>query len=205
MYQREPKTVEEAGKAAMAFEMFQAPRPSKTPFLPMQYGQPTSRGGHPSDQDDSIKQLLDRMTLLEQGQMKSTGSTGQSMSSPQLTPLANRLEKLEKAQQGGAAAGRQASGQSGGKRDSGRRPVNCNYCGILDIGRRSVGSDRGIRPRELCHQTVDRPSPVEKELQPGHQPFHPQLAVKLGETPSSCHHGPSACSYTSVWAEQSGC
>ena len=103
--QRDPKRVKEAGKAAVAFATFQAARPSKTPFLRIQYGQPTSRGGHPSDQDDSIKQLLDRMTLLEQGQMKSAGSTEQSMSSSQLTQLANRLEKLEKAQWRGILSG----------------------------------------------------------------------------------------------------
>ena len=64
MYQKDLKTVEEAGKAAMAFDMFQAARPSKTPFLHMQCGQPHSTGGHQSDQDDSIKQLLNWMTLL---------------------------------------------------------------------------------------------------------------------------------------------
>ena len=153
VYQRDPKTVEEAGKAAMAFETFQAARPSKTPFLRMQYGQPPSKVGHESDQDDSIKQLLDRMTLLEQGQLRSGGSTGQSMSSPQLTQLANRLEKLEKAQQGGATAGRQASGQSGGNRSSGRRPGNCHYCGIPghwqnECQKRQRDQARGTAPSE---------------------------------------------------------
>ena len=153
MYQRDPKTVEEAGKAAMAFETFQAARPSKTPSLRMQCGQPPSTDGHQSDQDDSINQLLERMTLLEQGQMPSAGSTGQSMSSPQLTELVNRIEKLEKAQRRGSLSGQQAPDERRGNRNSGRRPGNCNYCGIPghwqnECQKRQRDQARGTAPSE---------------------------------------------------------
>ena len=153
VYQRDSKTVEEAGKAAMAFETFQAARPSKTPFLRMQYGQPPSTGGHQSDQDDSIKQLLDWMTLLEQGQMPSVDYTEQSMSSPQFTQLVNRLEKLEKAQRRGTFSGQQALGQRSGNRNSDRRPGNCHYCGIPghwqnECQKRQRDQARGTAPLE---------------------------------------------------------
>ena len=153
VYQRDPKTVEEAGKAAMAFETFQAARPGKTPFLRMQCGQPPSTDGHQSDQDDSIKQLLERMTLLEQGQMPSAGSTGQPMSSPQLTELVNRIEKLEKAQWRRTFSGQQAPGQRSGNRSSGRRPGNCHYCGIPghwqnECQKRQRDQARGTAPLE---------------------------------------------------------
>ena len=105
-------------------------RPPGRARLPSSACQPPSTDGHQSDQDDFIKKLLERMTLLEQGQMPSAGSTGQSMSSPQLTELVNHIEKLEKAQRRGSLSGQQAPDERRGNRNSGRRPGNCNYCGI---------------------------------------------------------------------------
>ena len=64
------------------------------------------------------------------------------------------------------------------------------------IGIMSVRSDSGIRLGGLHHRKVDSPSCLWKE----HQPTHHPLAVRLRETYSSCHRGPSGCSYTSEWA-----
>ena len=77
VYQRDPKRIEEAGRAAMAFETFQADRQqdqangSQTPFLRMQQGPSSSATSIPGDH---LKQLLDRIERLERSQGGQQGS-----------------------------------------------------------------------------------------------------------------------------------
>ena len=77
VYQRDPKRIEEAGRAAMAFETFQADRQQdqanggQTPFLCMQQGPSSSATSIPGDH---LKQLLDRIEWLEHSQGRQQGS-----------------------------------------------------------------------------------------------------------------------------------
>ena len=77
VYQRDLKRIEEAGRAAMAFETFQADRQqdqanrSQTPFLRMQQGPSSSVISIPGDH---LKQLLDRIEWLGHSQGGQQGS-----------------------------------------------------------------------------------------------------------------------------------
>ena len=69
VYQKEPKRIEEAGKAAMAFEAFEAARPKETSFL---------RSHVEQESATHLKVMNDRLTKVETALRNDVRSSAQS-------------------------------------------------------------------------------------------------------------------------------